>query len=272
MTEKEEYYVASLSGGKDSTAMVLMLIDKGYQLDEVICCDTGMEFPQMYEHIAKVKNVVEQNGIRFTTLKSEKTFDYYMFECEPKRKNPRYEGKKGYGWADFRNRWCTSNLKTNVINRHLKKFKATHNVIQYVGIASDEQHRLRRQYANAKNIRFPLNEWGVTEQQALAYCYQHGYNWGGLYEIFSRVSCWCCPLQPIGELRKLYKHFPKLWEKLKEMEYENLGEDKLRRTIKTDYSVFDLEKRFSFEEQRTAEGKAIKGKEFFIELRKELGR
>ena len=39
--------------------------------------------------------------------------------------------------------------------------------------------------------------------------------WDCLYEIFHRVSCWCCPLQSLSELRKLYNHFPELWEQLK---------------------------------------------------------
>ena len=40
--------IVQFSGGKDSTAMLLMMLDKGVQIDEVIFCDTGKEFPQMY--------------------------------------------------------------------------------------------------------------------------------------------------------------------------------------------------------------------------------
>ena len=41
-------YYASVSFGKDSLAMLFMLIDKGYQLDEVVFYDTGMEFQAIY--------------------------------------------------------------------------------------------------------------------------------------------------------------------------------------------------------------------------------
>jgi 3'-phosphoadenosine 5'-phosphosulfate sulfotransferase (PAPS reductase)/FAD synthetase len=44
-------YDCSFSGGKDSTAMLLMLIEKGCPLDRIIFFDTGWEFPQMYDHI-----------------------------------------------------------------------------------------------------------------------------------------------------------------------------------------------------------------------------
>ena len=46
-------HIASFSGGKDSTAMVLRLIAEGLPLDEIVFFDTGWEFPQMYEHIAR---------------------------------------------------------------------------------------------------------------------------------------------------------------------------------------------------------------------------
>lgn len=51
--------LASFSGGKDSTAMVLRMIELGERLDKVVFCDTGMEFPAMYDHIAKVREYVE---------------------------------------------------------------------------------------------------------------------------------------------------------------------------------------------------------------------
>lgn len=48
-------HIVSFSGGKDSTAMLLMMIEKGMQIDDIIFCDTGKEFPEMYEHIKQVE-------------------------------------------------------------------------------------------------------------------------------------------------------------------------------------------------------------------------
>lgn len=42
--EKEKRYVASISGGKDSMAMVLGLMEKGWPLTHCVYFDTGMEF------------------------------------------------------------------------------------------------------------------------------------------------------------------------------------------------------------------------------------
>ena len=113
--------------------------------------------------------------------------------------------------------------------------------------------------------RHPLAEWGWTEADCLKYCYSHGFDWGGLYEIFHRVSCWCCPLQSLEELRNLRKHFPDLWAKLLDMEHRTW------RTFRADYSVDQLEIRFAFEEERLAAGLPInRTREFMTELRKRL--
>ena len=34
---KPEYHVVSLSGGKDSTAMLLMMLERGMQIDDILC-------------------------------------------------------------------------------------------------------------------------------------------------------------------------------------------------------------------------------------------
>ena len=99
----------------------------------------------------------------------------------------------------------------------------------------------------------------------LKYCYDHGFDWGGLYEIFHRVSCWCCPLQSLDELRKLRKHFTDLWAKLLDMEHQTW------RNFRADYSVDQLEIRFSYEDERLATGLPInRTREFMSELRKRL--
>ena len=42
-------YIASISFGKDSLAMLLLLLAKNEKLDEVIFYDTGMEFQSVYD-------------------------------------------------------------------------------------------------------------------------------------------------------------------------------------------------------------------------------
>lgn len=242
------------------------MIELGEHIDEVVCCDTFKEFPAMYRHIEKVRKVVEDAGIKFTMLKSEKSFDYYMFEHMPKRKNPALQGLKGLSWAGSRSRWCTSKLKIDIVNRYFADLRKQYNVIQCLGIAADEGYRLERENNKGDNKRFPLVEWGWSEQDALNYCYKHGYDWEGLYELFDRVSCWCCPLQPLSELRILYENFPDLWGELKDMD------NRTWRKFRADYSVEELETRFNLEREFEAQDKSIKNKEFFNELKKSLNK
>ena len=268
------YYVVNFSGGKDSTAMLLRLLELGEHIDEVVNCDTYKEFPQMYEHIEKVKKVVESKGIKYTTLKHERTFDEWFYDYAPKRRNPeafkaKYGDVVGKSWATSRARWCTGELKIKLMDRYFRELGKQYKVIQYIGIAVDETKRLERENQKNNTHKHPLVEWGWTEKDCLNYCYSLGYDWGGLYRYFDRVSCWCCPLQPLEELRILRKNFPDLWEELKEMDRKTWLP--FKSSSSGEYSVDDLEKRFIFEEKRVAEGKSIRNREFYKELRELLG-
>ena len=240
---KPEKYVVSLSGGKDSTAMLLRLLEEKRPVDLILFCDTGLEFPQMYEHLARLEAYI---GRPITRLKAEHDFEYYFLHYTPKRKNPVLAQYSGMSWAGPRNRWCTGILKTRVINAYLKELREDYTLIEYVGIAADETKRV-------KDKNYPLVEWGMTEKDCLSYCYRRGFDWGGLYEIFSRVSCWCCPLQSLEELRKLYRHFPDLWQQLEEWD------ESTWRTFLKNYSVRQLAARFDFEDRWQAAGGNMPG-------------
>jgi 3'-phosphoadenosine 5'-phosphosulfate sulfotransferase (PAPS reductase)/FAD synthetase len=261
---KPKYHVASFSGGKDSTAMVLHMIERGDHLDEVVFCDTTMEFPAMIRHVEKVKQVIEAAGIKFTTLRAEHDFEYYLLEHQPEREpSSRYFGKQGYGWPGVFSRWCTRALKKKLINDHLRALRSKYEVIQYIGLAADEDYRLERATNQDKSHRHPLRDWDWTEADAMAYCRAKGYDWEGLYDIFNRVSCWCCPLQPHEELRKLRKHFPDLWTRLLDLDSRQC-----KPFNKSTVANFDL--RFALEDALTEAGQSIKNRAFFADLKRLL--
>jgi len=252
--EKQVKHIVSLSGGKDSTAMLLRMLEEGMHVDIILFCDTGLEFEGMYRHIDKLEKYI---GIPITRLKSAQPFEYLFFEHMPKRKNPELIGRKGYSWSGPRNRWCTAMLKTRIIDRYLRELSKEYTLKQYIGIAADEPHRMRE-------YNYPLIDWGMTEADCLAYCKERGFDWDGLYDIFHRVSCWCCPLQSYDELRKLRRHFPELWERLRYMDKNTW------RNFLKNYSVEQLEARFAFEDELTEQGLPIKGKAFFNALKERL--
>ena len=258
---KPELHVVSLSGGKDSTAMLLRMVEEGMRIDIILFCDTGMEFPAMYKHLAKLE---ENLGCRITRISAYHTFDHYLLQHEVRVKhtqNAHLKNHRGYSWPGPLNRWCTKELKELPRERFLRPLREKYNIIEYVGLAADEGYRLERKNNQQENCRHPLVDWNMTEADCLKYCYDRGYTWDGLYEYFSRVSCWCCPLQPLAELHVLYTHFPDLWNTLKEWDKQSW------RNFKSSGSVEDLEKRFRFEDEWTAAGKPTNTKEFYTELK-----
>lgn len=190
MSNKPKLHVVSFSGGKDSTAMLLRMLEEGMQVDLILYCDTGLEFPEMEEHIRKVE---EYTGRKIMVIESDRDFMYYATEKERIIKSEKTPGfsvgdvAKGFGYPTIKARWCTKHLKTEVIDRYLRNLRKNYDLVQYVGIAADEPNRER-------DLNYPLIKWGMTEKDCLEYCYARGFDWGGLYEIWDRVSCYCCPL------------------------------------------------------------------------------
>ena len=122
-------YIASVSFGKDSLAMLLRLVEEKEPLDEVIFYDTGMEFNAIYNIRDKIKKLLEKHNIKFTELKPKNSFLYDMFEREVKSKNGTTH--KGYSWCGGRCRWGTTAKQTILdrvscwccANKNLKELK-----------------------------------------------------------------------------------------------------------------------------------------------------
>lgn len=200
-------YIASVSWGKDSTAMLIQIILNHLPLNEVVFYDTGMEFDEIY----KVRDYMVNHwllpyGVKYTELKPNKPFMYYMLRyVHTTRKG---DIKLGYGWCGGMCRWGTSK-KTNALNKYCK------DSIVYVGIAFDEPERYKRL---TPNKHAPLYELKITESDALNICYKAGIDFGGLYKYLKRVSCWCCRNKNLAELRNYKKYLPKYYQKLCELE------------------------------------------------------
>lgn len=64
------YYIASVSFGKDSLAMLLLILEnlEQYPLNEVVFFDWGMEFQAIYRNRDKIIPILESKNIKFTEL------------------------------------------------------------------------------------------------------------------------------------------------------------------------------------------------------------
>lgn len=242
-------YIASCSCGKDSLAMVLMLIEKKQQLDEVIFFDTGWEYQSIYRVWEQLCAALDEHGIPHKKLTPDKSFDYMAFENP--RKNRLGQTVIGYSWCGaYGCRWGTT-MKTKAIKEYLAKYAEP--IITYIGIAADEQKRILKNRDEDKC--YPLVHWGMSEADCLQYCYAHGYNWKeptsniDLYSILDRVSCWCCGNKNLSELRAIYRFMPYYWDKLKE--FQSKTDIPMKKYCKKGISygsVFELEEMFKNEE------------------------
>ncbi|HHV35106.1 MAG TPA: phosphoadenosine phosphosulfate reductase family protein [Syntrophomonadaceae bacterium] len=77
-------HIVSFSGGKDSTLMLLMMLEKGMSVDDIIFADTGMEFQELYDYIERIEGVI---GRKITRLRPKKTWDDLFFAKKKKGNN-----------------------------------------------------------------------------------------------------------------------------------------------------------------------------------------
>ena len=210
-------YVASVSFGKDSLAMLLKIIEEDYKLDEVIFYDTSVEFKAIYDIRDKIKKILKKKKIKYTELKPKIPFLEKMLIKEVHKRDGNIQ--IGYGLCGGKCRWGTTD-KSKTIKQYLKNCygKAYK---EYIGIAADESSRIEK-YKNNSKIILPLVEWKMTEKDCLKYCYNKGYFWYEnnirLYDILDRVSCWCCANKNKKELNTIKQNNNKgiLAEKAKE--------------------------------------------------------
>ena len=198
--------VADISGGKDSVAMCLRLVERKVKVDAFVFADTGFDFPEAIEAIELFE---EQTGRKVIRLKPERDFVEVAARIETHGK---FNRPRGYGWPSWRRRWCNYELK----RKALARFDRQHGFPTHlVGIAADEPKRIKAK----PRVYYPLVDWGMTEADCFAYCRERGfYPPGGIYDHRSRIGCFICPLQRASEARWMAKNRPELWGRLKELE------------------------------------------------------
>ena len=233
-------YVASLSFGKDSMAMIIKIKELGLPLDEVIYVDimfdddTSGETPEMASFISKAEKILKEKfNVEVTHLRGV-TFKEQFYKIKQRGKHI----GDNYGFPYTIGAWCNDRLKMQPIKEYMRKQKEQ--IIQYVGIAYDEPERYER--LNHETHIAPLYDLKITEKEAMEICEKYGLL-SPIYKTSFRGGCWFCPKQRLSQLKWLYQEHNDLWNILRDMEKDSLN------TFKPNTTLKDLEERFKNDER-----------------------
>lgn len=208
---------ANVSGGRDSSAMVVRWLESGERLDYVLFCDTGFEFAEMYEYIDKLDNYLQKRfNIAITRLDSREVIERWGF-CEPITRGERagqFRGIPRRLGMDY----CTREAKINpsrrfVLSKSKEKFRNT----VLIGYTYNEVMRGRVSNLDYAVARYPLHEWHWNEQECDYFLKSRGIA-NPLYQRFSRTGCYLCPKQSVRSLFVLYRDYPALFQRMIDLE------------------------------------------------------
>lgn len=207
-------YVASCSFGKDSLATILLALMHNEPLDEVVYCevmfDAGVsgEVPEHRDFIyGRAIPFLERNGIKVVVLRSEMTYIRSFYRVLQKGQSA---GKLN-SWPLCGKCCIQRDCKLPPIRAYMRSLGS--GVVQYIGIAYDEQERLTRLEAE-KTISL-LEKYQKTERDAADICKRAGL-YSPAYAFSDRNGCFFCPNAKERELRHLYECYPDLWARLLE--------------------------------------------------------
>ena len=184
-TADEPKHVVGLSGGKDSTALALWLVENEPREYEFICNETGNELPEMQAHWARLEVLLGQ------PLKRVRHTADLLQLCEEQQALP-----------NFRMRWCTRILKIEPTIAYMGALPE--GSVLYVGLRADEEPR-RGIFGEDMTIRFPMREQGWTEADVWRYLAKKGVS------IPDRTDCALCPYQRLEEWKALWESHPDKW-------------------------------------------------------------
>ena len=242
-------YIASWSGGKDSTASIILAHEHNEPLDLIIFSEVMFDeniSGELPEHIDFIKNIAipifESWGYEVKIIRSTKTYMDCFYHVV--KKSDKNAGKRqGFPFPGM----CKINdrCKTKPLDDFFKGYK-NREYIKYIGIAVDEPVRMERIVSSGNKVSL-LEKYGYTEKMSFDLCKKYGLL-SPIYEFAARGGCWFCPNAKREELKHLRTHHRDLWNKLLELETEsNLIGNMWNMRAKT--RIHEWEERFNGEER-----------------------
>lgn len=114
--------------------------------------------------------------------------------------------------------WINRDIKVRALDKYAT---SQTDLVQYIGITSDESRRTRAKAYNKRDsvFKFPLVSWGWTGADCTRYLDSIGltHPLKGL-----RTGCWVCPKQTKESMKYLYTDCPELWQRLRKYDADDI--------------------------------------------------
>lgn len=221
ISESKLPVAVSYSGGKDSLATLLLVLDAGVR-PKLIFVDTGLEFPETLQNVHEVAKdfslelVVESAGDSFW-------------------KNIEHFGPPA---KDFR--WCCKTCKLGPATRLIQK-NFPEGVLSFIGQRAYESEQRARKGSIWRNpwtpnqlAASPIQKW--TALHVWLYLLSKGARINPLYEKgLERIGCFMCPATDLAELRRVRAITPQYarWQ-------NELDSYSITRSIPREWLEYDL--------------------------------
>ena len=209
------------SGGKDSTASIILEHIHGLPKSEIVFCEVMFDIKKGIsgedpEHIEFIHSVAipkfKEWGYDVTVLRADTDYKgtFYKRACRSANHPERVGKFRGFVLGGL----CTvkRDCKLAPIHKYTKQ-KKEEGYAQIIGIAVDEPERLARLKGNDYSL---LERYGYTEKMCRDLCKEKGLL-SPIYDSSTRGGCWFCPNARIKEFAKLKQDHPDYWEELRTM-------------------------------------------------------
>lgn len=188
-------HIVALSGGKDSTAMALRLMEVEPRDYIYAITPTGNELPEMYAHWRKLQDILGKPLVPIMHGKESLQSLIRKQEMLP----------------NHMARWCTRMLKLDPYYGWLAEQTPC---VSYVGLRADEASRPGMIFPDADGIQmeFPMQRWGWGLEDVMSYLDEKGIT------VPDRTDCAACFWQRIGEWYILWRDHPEQYKEAEELE------------------------------------------------------
>ena len=256
-----EHNIISVSGGKDSTALLLLAIERGAENMQAVFADTGNEHQITYDYVQYLNDhvfpirAVKASFERQIAGKREYVLSKWAEKGVPQSAIDRAAAAlvpTGNPFLDLciwkgrfpstKVAFCSEELKRNPIINEVQKplLDAGDDVISWQGVRRDES--IRRRFLPERELKLqkngselwnfrPILDW--TADDCFAMHKKHGVKHNPLYEMgMTRVGCMPCINCRKDELLEISKRFPEVIDRIEQWEHA------VKQASKLDCSTF----------------------------------